>query len=302
MVAIMNTEDIKPDISGWKRIHDHYVREKIEGGPKVTVIIPSYNSAHLLETSLQSYVMQRNVDKELIIIDAGSEDHTPSILEKYKGYIDKIYYVARNNVPLMVNKGFALATGAYVCFLFPGVEYLNQSTLSHIAEVAYENQNPEMVFSGSYFTFQIFRKIKDAIHKAPDEIDPIFYYFPFNRNWLKRGFIPSSPCSFWFRTDYMWKMKGFKSRNKSMKKAFLDLLCRIKKDKGVKVASTFWSTTMFDTRVHGERICATDFFNTFRVLRKHFGLMTSLIWVFKDKPQRFSVLMIAKLRSFFKET
>lgn len=298
----MSTEDIKPDISGWKRIYDHYVKEKVEGAPKISVIIPSYNTAHLLETSLQSFVSQRNVDKELIIIDAGSEDHTPSILEKYKGNIDKIYYVARNHMPMMINKGFSLATGGYVCFLYPGVEYLNQSTLSHISEVAYENQKPEVVFSASYLTLQVYREIKDALHKAPDEIAPIFHYFPFSKSWLKRGFIPSSPCSFWFRTDYIWSIKGFKCRNKSIKRAFLDLLCHIRKDKKISVASTYWSTTMFDTRLHGEKVSALDFFNTFNVLRKHFGIFNSILWLFKDKPVRFSVLMISKLRSLFKET
>jgi len=168
--------------------------------------------------------------------------------------------------------------------------------------LAYENKNPEVLFSGSYLTESTFRKIKDAIHKGTGEIEPMFTYYPFNTTWLKRGFIPTAPCSIWYRTDYLFQLEGLSSKSHSLKRAFFELLCRINKDKNVRIASTFWSTTAYDRRIQKGVLNYRDYFNYFSVIRKYFGIRNALLWLMRDKPTRIITGLITKMRTFFKES
>jgi len=49
----------------------------------ITVIIAVYNNRHSLEKSIKSVIDQREAEKELIVIDGGSQDGTIEIINKY---------------------------------------------------------------------------------------------------------------------------------------------------------------------------------------------------------------------------
>ena len=49
--------------------------------PKVSVIIPAYNSDKWLEETINSVLAQTYKDYEIIIVDDGSTDDTRSVLE-----------------------------------------------------------------------------------------------------------------------------------------------------------------------------------------------------------------------------
>ncbi len=297
----MDLEEIKPDISGWKRIQDHYQRDRCEKLPKITVVIPSFNQAHLLSLTLDSFVEQKNVDKELVIVDGGSTDHTLSLLDKYKQHVARVYYVTSGASPLMVNKGFNIASGTYVCVMQPGLCYLNQSSLCHMAHVAFDNNLPDMMFSGTYLSEESFVKVRDAVSRDLDELEPFYTYFPFNKTWLKRGFSPSSPYSIWFKKDYVQKLGGIRYNTFSLKLAIFDLLCRINRDKEANIASTFWATTAYDKRGNAG-LTVRDFLRFYTIIFKYFGLLSAVLWVFRDKPFRLVNSAIHRIRSFFQES
>ena len=48
--------------------------------PKISVILPTFNRAHLLERSINSVLAQTYKNLELIIIDDASEDETPQLV------------------------------------------------------------------------------------------------------------------------------------------------------------------------------------------------------------------------------
>ena len=83
--------------------------------PKISIITVCYNSEAHIEEAIQSVVNQPYGNKEYIIIDGGSKDHTMDIVNKYR---DKIAYVVSEpdkGISDAFNKGIKVATGDVIC-------------------------------------------------------------------------------------------------------------------------------------------------------------------------------------------
>lgn len=87
--------------------------------PKVSVLVPSYNSAHFLDETIQSVLDQTYNDFELIIVDDQSKDNTDEVIEKYVHDQRVSYYKNSNNLGLVGNwnKCLTYAKGEYIKFL-----------------------------------------------------------------------------------------------------------------------------------------------------------------------------------------
>jgi len=84
--------------------------------PKVTVIIPTFNRARFARRAVESVLNQSFTDREVIIVDDGSTDHTRSVLEPFRGEIRYIYQ--RNSGPGAArNTGIVEARGEWLAFL-----------------------------------------------------------------------------------------------------------------------------------------------------------------------------------------
>jgi len=84
--------------------------------PKVSVVIPTFNRAHLIQDALESVFAQTYKDYEVVVVDDGSTDNTREVL---KPYLHRIRYVWQENqgVAAARNRGIFLAKGAYITFL-----------------------------------------------------------------------------------------------------------------------------------------------------------------------------------------
>lgn len=97
---------------------------------KITVITPSLNQGHFIEQTIQSVLSQNYPDLEYIIIDGGSTDNTPDIIQKYK---NKITYISEkdNGQTEAINKGLRMSSGDIITYLNSDDLYL-PDTLTHI--------------------------------------------------------------------------------------------------------------------------------------------------------------------------
>lgn len=82
----------------------------------VSVIIPTFNRAHVLGKCIDSVLNQSYQNLEVIIIDDGSTDNTKSVLSHYKDHI-KVIYQNNSGVSSARNAGVANANGKYIAFL-----------------------------------------------------------------------------------------------------------------------------------------------------------------------------------------
>ncbi len=97
------------------RPHGRYVDPRGKG-PRVSVIIPTYNRGWILEEAVDSVLAQTYTDFELIVVDDGSTDDTRALLQPYG---QRIAYVHQDNqgVSAARNTGLRLARGELIALL-----------------------------------------------------------------------------------------------------------------------------------------------------------------------------------------
>lgn len=86
--------------------------------PKVSVIMPSYNTASLIAEALDSVFAQTYRDFEVIVINDGSPD-TPELERVLQPYLERIVYLKQPNRRACGarNNGISHAKGEYLAFL-----------------------------------------------------------------------------------------------------------------------------------------------------------------------------------------
>ena len=84
--------------------------------PEVSVIIPSFNRAHMLGDAVRSVLGQSFTDFELIVVDDGSTDDTAGVLGSWAGRLEVIK-TRRRGVSASRNLGAEHACGRWLAFL-----------------------------------------------------------------------------------------------------------------------------------------------------------------------------------------
>jgi alpha-1,3-rhamnosyltransferase len=127
----------------------------METSPLVSVIIPAYNHELYIEEALQSVINQTYKNIQFIIIDDGSTDKTPEIIEKFiKINQDKsIQFIKKQNegVCKTMNMGLSIATGDYIAFLASDDKWI-ANKLNEQVTFMENNKNIGLVCSDAYFT------------------------------------------------------------------------------------------------------------------------------------------------------
>jgi len=92
-------------------------------GPLVSVIIPTYNRAHLIEGAIASVLRQEYRPLEIIVVDDGSTDNTSDLMA---GKYPHLLYVRQANSGPSVarNQGVRLSSGEIIMFLDSDDEWL----------------------------------------------------------------------------------------------------------------------------------------------------------------------------------
>lgn len=127
--------------------------------PKISIIIPTYNSAETIRPCLDSIVAQTFQDKEVVIIDGVSSDSTAAIVNEYMKHFPYIKWISErdNGIYDAMNKGIEIAKGEWLYFLGSDDTLYSSDTLEKVAaemksttaEVIYGNITSER-FGGVY--------------------------------------------------------------------------------------------------------------------------------------------------------
>jgi GT2 family glycosyltransferase len=93
------------------------VKAMLNEGPRVTIIIATYNSEETLSTCLESVAGQSYPNKELIVMDGGSADHTVDILRAHEDTLTYWESEPDRGIYHAWNKALTRSTGEWIHFL-----------------------------------------------------------------------------------------------------------------------------------------------------------------------------------------
>ena len=168
--------------------------------PLFSVIVPTYNRARLLRDALSSVMTQTHGDYEIVVVDDGSSDETPAIVEELG---DRVRFLRQpqQGPGAARNRGAAQARGRYLAFLdsddlwFPW-------TLAVYARVIAEHQSPAFVAGKP----RLFKAVSDLqpVREEPLSTHAFADYFRSGDQWRWWG-----TTSFVIRSDAFHAAGGF---------------------------------------------------------------------------------------------
>lgn len=125
----------------------------------VSVIIPAYQSAHLIERAINSCFLQTYLKIEVIVVNDGSTDNLENICSKYRG-LPRFKFINKANGGLSSarNAGLKEAQGEFVQFLDADDYLLPEKILT---QVNFLTKSPEYV--GAYCNY-FFEKNSKVMH------------------------------------------------------------------------------------------------------------------------------------------
>ncbi len=115
--------------------------------PRVSVILPVYNGASTIGRALSSVFAQSFTDYEIVVVDDGSTDDTPSVLASYGG---RIHVVSQANHGLSGarNAGAFAARGELLAFVDDDDEWMPEK-LARCVAVLDQDPNCVLVYTGA---------------------------------------------------------------------------------------------------------------------------------------------------------
>ena len=108
-------EDIKEVVNLLKNISNTYYFEK----PKISVIVPAYNSEKFISKCLLSLINQTEKEIEIIVINDGSNDNTKDIISIFAEHDSRIILINQDHKlqGAARNNGIKHAKGEYIGFV-----------------------------------------------------------------------------------------------------------------------------------------------------------------------------------------
>ncbi len=113
---------------------------------QLSVIIPVYNTARWLGECLDSILLQKAFDLEIICVDDGSTDETPEILRTYSEKDSRIKVITQENRGLSAarNAGLEAAQGEYI-WLLDSDDTIQPDSLEIVWQAVEKYGKPEVV-------------------------------------------------------------------------------------------------------------------------------------------------------------
>lgn len=109
----------------------------------VSVVLPVYNGDDMIEQSINSVLNQTYTNFELIVVDDGSQDQTPRIVDELAAQDKRIRVVHQENakLPRALNNGFSLAHGEFLTWTSAD-NIMHEDFLEKL--VGYMQKNPDL--------------------------------------------------------------------------------------------------------------------------------------------------------------
>lgn len=183
--------------------------------PKFSIITVTYNAAGVVGPTLQSVRAQTYTNYEYLLIDGGSKDDTVGVA-KASG-IDFAHLVSERDKGIYdaMNKGIALATGDYLCFLNAGDTFHSPDTLQTIVDsIAGKKELPHVLYGETAEVDEARNFVRMRRHQAPKELNWRSFRWGMmvchQAFYAKRDIVPMYDLRYRLSGDVDWCIKVMK--------------------------------------------------------------------------------------------
>jgi len=114
--------------------------------PTITIVTPSFNQATYLEKTVRSVLLQRYPKLEYIVLDGGSTDASPEIIERYRPHFRYARSAPDGGQSAAIAEGLNIATGEILAFLNSD-DLLAPGTLWKVMQFFAENPQVDALYS-----------------------------------------------------------------------------------------------------------------------------------------------------------
>ncbi|MEM7725898.1 MAG: FkbM family methyltransferase [Cyanobacteria bacterium P01_A01_bin.45] len=114
--------------------------------PKISIVTVTLNQGDYLEETIRSILLQGYPNLEYIVLDGGSTDNTPEVLDRYRSKLAYCISEPDKGQSNALNKGFNQATGDILAWLNSDDRYL-RDTLFKVA-IAFDSYDADIVAGG----------------------------------------------------------------------------------------------------------------------------------------------------------
>lgn len=109
---------------------------------KISVIIPTFNRAHLVGRAISSVLFQTFENYEILVVDDGSTDSTGKVVEQFGSRIKYIPLESNRGVSAARNAGIRESSSSYIAFLDSDDYWLPEKLSS---QMRFFRHNPEIL-------------------------------------------------------------------------------------------------------------------------------------------------------------
>ncbi|MFA7637790.1 MAG: glycosyltransferase [Parvibaculum sp.] len=196
--------------------------------PRVSIIVPSYNHAAYVRDALMSVAAQTYPNIELIVIDDGSRDETPQIVEETLAGFQRdirIEFRKQENMGLCatLNRALDLVEGEFVQFLASDDAYLPEKTAACVAALRASPPDVAAVYCDGYIIDE-----KSQRRGVFSQRHPIPLGKNLHRELLLSNWIPA--LGMLYRRDDLTAVGGFDA---DLKFEDWDLLLRLTQERRI---------------------------------------------------------------------
>ena len=179
--------------------------------PKVSVIVPVYNSSKYIKECMDSLINQSLQDLEIICVDDGSTDNSLSILKEYEQKDRRIKVISKENggAGSARNLGVSHATGEFINFI-DSDDWLDSNTFEELYEKSKQENLDVLMYLLINFNENTNEEYEDNYYNL-SSIDSKFDNVVFNYNDIPNEIfhITVSPCNKLINRDF-WNKLNYK--------------------------------------------------------------------------------------------
>ncbi len=282
--------------------------------PKISVIVPVYNTEQYLIGCLDSVLKQTFQDVEIICVNDGSTDDSTTLLAHYQAQDKRFKVVTQANQGLAAarNAGLDVAKGKWICFL-DSDDALPPNALKTLATVAEKTGYP-IVASRKRLTMDEYNQAQNAV-----EGEPKFQYCEGAglKDFVRDNKIFSSSCNKLFAASLFRKQRFTKGMlfedwpvmtilfGQVEKYATTEIPCYVYRQDNQSITRSSFSEKKVQGYVQGIRMVYDAYKNTDKLglARRRMAVAVKMLVnkVYRAQDKTLNAILLNEMQSLFDE-